>query len=463
MSTAMKKGDMTTGKPLPTILRFSLPVFFSQLLQQLYNTADTMIVGRFLGLDALAAVGSTWALNYLIVYFCTGICYGVGIPVAQQFGAGNVKRMRRCFINAVYLVLFFMVLLTTLTVVFCRPMQIVTKTPTDVLDAAYIYLVIIFAGLPCTFLLNFCFGILMAMGDSKLPSLFMAVSTVLNLILDLLLIITVQMGVAGAALATVLSQLISGLCCLIYMLKRYAVLRPARGDLCPHLSTIFHVARISVPMGLQYSITAIGAVMLQSSINAVGTAAVAGFSAAYKIKGLFLCPIQAVGTALSTYVGQNYGAQKIGCICRGVKQTLIVGWIYAAVVMAVFLLACYPLSMIFVDTGETEVIGYSVQLLRWLSFCYFELAVLLPVRYAVQGMGQSVLSLCSGLAEMLTRIIFAIFLIPIYGYTAACISEGATFLAGALVIVPIYLLLLHKQRQDLSLSAVRDNDLSGCS
>lgn len=444
MGTAIAKSSMTTGKPLPMILRFSLPIFAGQLLQQLYNMADTMIVGHFLGVDALAAVGSTWALNYLIVYFCTGTCYGVGIPVAQQFGAGNMQRLRQCFMNAVYLTICLAAVLTVGTVIFCRPMQVITQTPEGILDLAYAYLVIIFAGLPCTFLCNFCFGILMALGDSKIPSLFMAASTILNLVLDLFLILVVHMGVAGAALATVLAQLVSGIGSLIYMLRRYPMLKPSREECKPNLSTILCVAGMGIPMGLQYSITAIGAVMLQSSINALGELAVAGFSAAYKIKGLFLCPIQAIGTALSTYAGQNYGAGNRARIRQGVRQTLLAGGVYAVAVLVILLLACRPLSMIFVDAGEAQVINYSAQLLRWLSFCYFELAVLLPVRYAVQGMGRGALSLCSGMAEMLARVVFAIWLIPAYGYPAVCISESMTFLAGILVIVPIYLILIRR-------------------
>lgn len=444
MTTALHARSMTTGKPLPVILRFSIPIFFSQLLQQFYNTADTMIVGRLLGVDALAAVGSTWALNYLIVYFCTGICYGVGIPVAQQYGAGNMQRLKSCFIHAVYLIIGFAVAITALTVWLCRPMQILTQTPFDILDLAYHYLVVILAGLPCTFLMNFCFGILMAVGDSKVPSIFMAVSTALNLVLDILFIVPLHMGVAGAALATVLSQLISGICSLIHLLKRYPMFLPNRSECRLHLPTLGYVARMGVPMGLQYSITAFGAVMLQSSVNGIGTLAVAGFSAAYKIKGLFLCPIQAIGTALATYAGQNFGAGSYDRIRKGVRQTLFVSFAYAAIVMAVFLLASHPLSLLFVERGETQVVAYSEQLLHWLSFCYFELAILLPIRYAVQGVGKSILSLCSGAAEMLARMIFAIFFIPIYGYVAACVSESATFLMGSAVILPIYLVLMRK-------------------
>lgn len=444
MQREMQRGNMITGKPLPMLLRFSLPIFAGQLLQQLYNTADTMIVGHFLGVDALAAVGSTWALNYLIVYFCTGTCYGVGVPVAQQFGAGDMKRMRVCFMNAVYLTAFITVVITALTVIFCRPMQILTKTPDGVLDMANAYLVIIFAGLPCTFLCNFCFGILMAIGDSKMPSLFLALSTVLNLVLDLFFILVVHMGVAGAALATVLAQLVSGVGCLVYMIRRYPTLKPSREECRLHLPTLLRVAGMGIPMGLQYSITAIGAVMLQSSINGLGEAAVAGFSAAYKIKGLFLCPIQAIGTALSTYAGQNFGAGKLSRIRKGVRQTVLASCAYAAVVLVIFLLADRPFAYIFVDAEETQVVAYSAQLIRWLSFCYFELAILLPVRYAVQGMGRGALSLCSGMAEMLARVVFAIWLIPTFGYLAVCVSESLTFLAGILVIVPIYWVLIRK-------------------
>lgn len=443
MVSISKNNKMTDGSIMPKILAFSVPLFFSQLLQQFYNIGDTLIVGRYLGVAALSAVGSTWGLNYFISYFCIGACYGTNILIAQQLGADNKKMLRKYFWNTIYLLSILAIIVTIVSVLLCKRMLIWSKTPSDTLSDANIYLVVLLAGLPATFFSNFCNSALTGLGNSKISSLSLAVSTVANLLMDILFVTAFHAGVGGAALATVLSQVLSGFISMIYIIRRYPELK-YDNDCRPDKVVILSSFKMCVPMGLQYSFTAIGAIMLQTSVNALGNDAIAGFSAGYRIKGLFMCPIHAVGTSLATFVGQNFGAKKFERIHKGLYQTLFSSLAYSLVVMIIFLLFGNTLSMIFVNANEVGTIKCSAELLKYLSYSYFFLSVLFSFRYTVQGMGKSSFTLLSGTGEMLTRIIFAIFIIPKFGYTAVCLSEGATFLVGSLVIVPVYFIIRKK-------------------
>lgn len=216
--------DMTNGSPMKLILGFSIPLLFGYLFQQFYNLVDTLIVGRFLGVDALAAVGSTGSLNFLIIGFCMGVCNGFAIPLAHKFGAGDYRGLRAFMVNAIYLSAIFAVVMTAVTVVFCRPILELMRTPDNIIDGAYLYIVIIFAGIPATYLYNLISAILRSMGDSKTPVVFLVISSVMNIALDLVFIINLHLGVAGASLATVISQAVSGIGCLIYSWKKFEIL-----------------------------------------------------------------------------------------------------------------------------------------------------------------------------------------------------------------------------------------------
>ena len=270
--------DMTQGKPVSLLLKFFFPLLFGMLFQQFYNVVDMAIVGKTLGSENLAAVGATGSVNFLILGFCMGVCNGFAIPVAQKFGAKDYKGMRRFVTNSVWLSVVFAVVMTVAVCLLCRDIMVWMRTPADIIDRAYSYILVIFLGIPVTYLYNLLSGIMRAMGDSKNPLIFLVISSVLNIAFDFIAILVFHLGVTGAALATVLSQLISGLCCLWFMKKRYELLKMEPGDWKLRGSLIGRLCGMGIPMGLQYSITAIGSVILQAAVNDLGSVAVAAIS-----------------------------------------------------------------------------------------------------------------------------------------------------------------------------------------
>ena len=332
--------DMTDGIPARLILGFAVPMLFGFLFQQFYSMVDTVIVGKFLGVDALASVGSTSAVNFMINGFVIGICSGFAIPVAQRFGARDYKDMRRFVANAVWLSFLFASVMTVSVSLLARQILILMQTPENIIDGAYDYILFIFIGIPATYLYNMLAGIIRSLGDSKTPVYFLVFSSFLNILLDLLFIVWLQTGVAGAAYATVISQAVSGFLCFMYML-----------------------CKMGVPMGLQYSITAIGSVVIQTAINSLGSAAVASVTAGQKVSLFFCCPFEALGGTMATYAGQNAGAGKINRIWQGVRSATALGAAYAVIACAVLYFFGDRIPLLFVDAGETEVIRQAHQLL----------------------------------------------------------------------------------------------------
>ncbi|MFR1660910.1 MATE family efflux transporter, partial [Gallintestinimicrobium sp.] len=300
-----------------------------------YSLVDTAIVGKFPGVDQLAAVGSTGSINFLIIGFCMGICSGFAIPIAQRFGAKDESGMRRCVANSAWVSVIFAVVLTIVTVLLCRNILQWMRTPENIIDDAWMYIVIIFAGIPVTILYNLTSAIIRAMGDSKTPVYFLVMSALLNIVLDLFCILVLKMGVAGAALATVISQAISGICCLVYMIRKYEILRMqgTEGKADPEL--MLRLAGMGVPMGLQYSVTAIGSVILQSAVNTLGSTAVAAVTASGRISGFFVCPSDALGATMATWAGQNMGAKKPKRIREGLWMANIYGIVYALIAFGI--------------------------------------------------------------------------------------------------------------------------------
>ena len=449
-ANTMDNAKMTNGPITRILLSFAGPVLLGQLLQQLYNIADAAIVGQFLSSKALAAVGATSSLTYIVCYFCIGSCIGISVPVSQAFGAGKNDDLRKYFVNGVYFALAIAVIMTAVTASMSGLFLTWLKTPENIFKDAYVYLVIIFLGLPLTVLYNFCFGILMAFGDSKKSTMFMAVSTVINIFLDLFLVVVVKWGVAGAAVATIFSQGIAGVLSAVYIFKKYKLLFPVNADERKfHPYYMKNIIKMCMPMGLQYSITAIGAIILQFYVNALGEDAIAGFTSGYKIKNLILCPLNALGTALSSFVGQNFGAKRFDRISEGFKRTLEIGLIYSVITMVVCFFTGRYMALIFVDAADTVVVGYTVKFIRYISVFNAELALLFTARYSVQGMGYGKYSILSGLAEMAGRAAVAVLLIPHFGFDAVCWNEGLTFLAGIAVILPIYIKLFCHLRKSM--------------
>ena len=303
--------DLTVGNPMKLITGFALSLFWGMLFQQLYNIIDTAIVSWFIGKEAYTGVGTTGAINFLIMGFCMGVCNGFAIPVAQRFGARDFKSMRRFVSHSIILSSIFAVVMTFFVSIFCRQILVAMNTPADVLDYAYRYIIVIFLGIPVTYMYNLLSGIIRALGDSRHPVQFLIIASIINIGLDLLFIIPFNMGITGAALATVVSQGISGIMCLVFIIRKIELLHLKKEDWTPDRSHFAILLNMGVPMGLQYSITAIGSVILQTAINSLGTDAAAAVTTAQKV-GMFFCiPFDALGSTMATYGGQNVGAKQL--------------------------------------------------------------------------------------------------------------------------------------------------------
>ena len=324
--------EMTSGPCLPLIFNFTLPLLLGNMLQQTYSLIDAAIVGKFLGINALASVGASTSVVFLILGFCNGCCGGFGIPVAQKFGARDYVSMRRLVSVSLKLAGMMSVGIALITCLLCAFILRTMQTPENIFQDAYWYLLITFIGVPCTFFYNLLSSIIRALEDSKTPFWFLLFSTILNVLLDLLCILVFHWGVAGAAIATVFSQGVSAVLCYFYMYRKFEILRmqPADKRFRPELAR--QLIFVGVPMGLQFSITAIGSIMLQSANNALGTACVAAFTAAMRIKMFFLCMLESLGIAMATFCGQNYGAGKPERIWTGVKAASLMMIVYVAAV-----------------------------------------------------------------------------------------------------------------------------------
>ena len=429
--------DLTKGSPMRLILSFGVPVLFGYLFQQLYNVVDTAIVGKTLGGAALAAVGSTGSISFLVVGFCTGICGGFAIPVAQQFGAGNEKELRRYVAGGVWLCLIFGALLTAATVLLCDTILTVMNTPADIYQRSHAYIGTIFAGLPAYFLYNFCAGTLRSLGDSRTPVIWLIVSSLVNIALDMLFILTFRMDVFGAALATVLAQGLAGVGCLVRLLRGYPILKTERADWCWDRRRIGELCLMGLPMGLQYSITAIGSVMMQTAVNGLGTVYVTAVTAASKVSMFLCCPFDAMGCTMATYGGQNVGAARWERLHQGVRACVVLAAGYAAVILAVVFFCAEPLSMLFLDEASAGLLPLSRQYLLTGALFFFPLALINIFRFMIQGMGFSPLATLAGVLEMAARAALAL-LVPLFGFTAACFASPAAWLMADVFLIPAY-------------------------
>ena len=439
--------DLTSGKPLKLILQVTIPLIFGNLFQQLYSMADTIIVGQFLGKDALASVGATGCLNFLIIGFVQGVCSGFSIPIAQSFGAGDHERLRRCVASAVWLGAGLTLVLTTATVLWCREILVLLNTPENILDGAYQYLVVIFAGIGATFLYNVLAGFLRALGDSKSPLIFLVISSVLNVGLDLCFIIALDSGVAGAAWATVISQGISGLLCFAYILKKFPILRVRRGEWRPVPDHIKRMLSTGVPMGLQFSITAIGSIVLQSAVNGLGSDAVAAVTASSKVSMLLSSPLEALGITCATYSGQNLGAGRIDRVRKGVSCSLVLSTGWSVVICLVAAFFGSTAAQLFLDSGETAILARVDQYLTFCGLTYFLLGSLLVFRNTIQGLGYGVPAMAAGLFEMIARAAVGIGLVGRFGFDAVCLANPAAWVAANILLIPVYTIVIrHLQR-----------------
>lgn len=430
--------DMTSGSPLRLIIGFAIPMFLGMLFQQFYSMVDTIIVGKFLGVTQLAGVGATSSLNFMVIGFCTGLCNGFAIPVAQKFGARQDSELRRFVANCMWLCIGFSVVLTVTVVALCRPILMLLGTPEDIFEYAYLYIVIIFMGIPCTILYNILAAIIRSLGDSRTPVVFLAISSAINIVLDIVFIVVFRQGVEGPALATVISQGGSGLICLWYM-KKFAILKGTREEWRMRSDYMVKLCYMGVPMGLQYSVTAIGSLIIQSAINSFGSVAVAGVTAGQKINMFITCPIESLGATMAPYSGQNMGAGKLDRITEGVRSGILCGFVASAVLLGIVLLFGRQLPLIFMDEANDEVVSYAYQFLLTSACAYCLLTLVNVVRFSIQGMGFSVFAVTSGLLEMIARSTAGLVLVPLLGFTGICLGNVLAWVFADSFLIPAYL------------------------
>lgn len=457
MSTRTMTRDLTTGNPMRLVISFAAPLLFGVLFQQLYSFVDTAIVGRFLGAAKLAAVGATGSVNFLVIGLCLGICSGFSIPIAQAFGARDVAELRRCVWHAILLSAGFSLLFGTAATLLCRPMLRLMNTPEEIIDSSARYIGIIFAAIPCCVLYNMASGILRAVGDSRTPVVFLVLASLVNIVLDLFLIVVCGMDVAGAAVATAISQLIAGLGCVAVMVRRFPILHLQRDDRRFSWALGVKMIGIGLPMGLQYSITAIGSVVIQWAINGLGVNAVAAVSAAGKLSAFFASVFDALSSTMATFAGQNIGARKPERVGQGLRAAAILGTVYCLLAFGAVMLFVRPLLGLFVDaSAEAQVMEMGSYFLRVNAAFYIPLLFVNIVRLSIQGMGYTRIAMLAGLFEMAARTTVALVLVPAMGFAGACLANPTAWVAADLFLIPCYLRIMRAQKERLFASTEDD-------
>ena len=439
--------DMTVGSPMKLVLGFALPLLFGFAFQQLYSFVDTAIVGKVLGAEKLAAVGSTGSVNFLILGMCNGLCAGMSIPIAQAFGAKDETDLRRHMANAIYVGAVFSVLLAVATALLCPAILRLMDTDETIIGDAIAYIRIIFIAIPVTVLYNMAGGILRALGDSRTPVIFLAVASLVNIALDLLFMIVFGMGVQGAAIATAISQLVSGVGCVIVMVRGYPILRLTEDDRRFRPAYARHLLGIGIPMGLQYSITAIGSVIMQWSVNGISVAAVAAMTASAKVHMFFACIFDALATTMATFAGQNVGAKRMDRVGQGLKAAAILGIVYSLLANAVVWLFGRQLIGLFLDAAETQVIDMALINLKIIVAFYVLLLFVNIVRLTIQGMGFTSVAMIAGVMEMVARIGVALLAVPAFGYVGACMGNPAAWVFADAFLFPCYFHVVRQLRK----------------
>ena len=454
MSSGLTK-ELTQGDAFRLLLVFTVPILLGNVLQQFYLLTDSAIVSNFLGVERLAAVGASTSITFLILGFCNGCAGGMAIPVAQAFGARDYAALRRFVFNALRLAACLSVTLALASSLLCRSIITWIHVPGDIFDDAYVYLLILFIGIPCSFFYNLLASIIRALGDSRTPFLFLLFSTSLNIALDLLFMLGFKWGVAGAAVATVVAHAISAALCFRIMMLNYDVLRESREDRRFDRASALQLLGIGVPMGLQFSITAIGSIMIQSSNNSLGTVFVAGFAAGVRIKMLFMVALESLGIAMTTFCGQNIGAGKPERIIEGVKACMVMTAVYSLLCLAVIWPLSVPLARIFVGASDTEIIAAAVRYIRTTVAFFFLLGSLCVFRYSIQGLGFTNFAMWSGVMEMIARVLVSVLLVAPWGFSAVCLADGIAWIAANLFLIPAFVHVFRKVAGGTTFGVVR--------
>lgn len=436
--------DMTSGKPIKLIWNFTIPLLIGNLFQQLYNMADTFIVGRTIGVHALASVGSTGSIIFLILGFANGLTAGLAIPLAQRYGAKNYSGVKRSFYVSILISAMVAILLTILSMLFCSQILEIMQTPVEIIDGAYDYLMVIFAGIFSSMAFNLLSNIFRSIGDAKTPLYFLVIACIMNIILDVVFIAGFGMGVEGAGYATVLSQIFSALACILYIWKKIPILRLNSKDFVAESSDVKEHVRISFPMAFQSSIIAIGAIIIQITLNQLGATAVAAYTAAQKIDQVAILPMMSFGVTMATFVAQNYGAKKYDRIWRGVRDCIKLSLTFA-ISVGIILNVFSPIFIrAFVGVGHEEVVELGAIYFITNGTMYSLLSLLFIYRYTLQGVGKTFTPTVAGIMELCMRAFAAVVLSNLYGYTGATMANPLAWLGSLIPLIIAYYLFKNK-------------------
>ena len=438
---------MTAGSPAKIIWNFTLPIVIGNIFQQFYTMVDTVIVGKFVGTKALAAVGATGTICFLILGFLMGLTAGFTVITSQRFGAGDMEGMRKTVGSAAVLSVVISLLMTVVSMVGMKPLLNLMNTPDDIFHDTYLYIMIICAGIFAQVLYNLLASILRALGNSKTPLYFLLFSAVLNIVLDLVLIIVFHLGAPGAAYATVIAQGVSGLLCLIYIIKKVPVLKLEKSDFRPDAHLIRTQLVIGFPMALQYSITAIGTMMVQAALNGLGSLHVAAFTAANKIEQVVTQMYVALGATMATYSAQNMGAGKVKRIHQGFMSATVISFVYAAVTGVLVYVWGYKLTGLFVSEKLDALMPLVDLYLRCVAVFFIPLAVVNVYRNGIQGMGFGFTAMLGGVAELVGRGVVAIVAAHYDSYLGICMASPMAWILAGILFIVMYCLIMKEVRR----------------
>ena len=430
--------NMTVGNPAKLIFMFTLPLIAGNIVQQFYIVVDTLIVGRTLGINALAAVGSTGSLMFLMIGFLIGLTSGFSIVTGQRFGANDIKGVKNSVVTCIILTVLCSIVLTLSGVLSAKFLLEIMQTPPEIIEDAYNFLVIIYGGIGATMLFNMMANLIRAIGDSKSPLWFLIFGSFLNIGLELLFIIVFKMGIPGAALATVLAQILAGGLCFLYILKKLPILRITKSDWQIDYKSIMQHLRIGFPMAFQAILIALGAIIVQVALNGLGSEAIAAFAAAQKIDMIAIMPMMSFGMAMATYTALNYGAQNILRIKQGVNQCILMSGLFSLGIGIINIFYGGYMASFFVGPGETKVISLAQTYLHISGLFYWILALLFIYRYTLQGLGKSLVPTIAGIMELFMRIFAAVYMANYFGFTGVCSASPLAWIGSAVPLIIAY-------------------------
>ena len=442
-----KTNDMTVGNPVRLIIQFMIPMFLGNIFQQFYNIVDSIVAGQFIGVDALAAIGSTGSLMFFVTGWLNGLSSGFAIIVAQMFGAKKYDDMRHFVAMSIYLMFGFAAAMTIGFLAFNVPILRLMNSPADLMGDVAGYMGIIYAGLLVTAAYNTLAAFLRALGDSKSPLYFLIISAVINVGLDVAFIIYGGMGVEGCAYATVIAQGISAVLCFIYIVKKFPILHLKKENFRFSLPACGKLMALGVPMALQFSITAIGTIIVQGAVNVYGEDYMAGFSAAAKIQNVICTVFVAFGATIATYVGQNWGAGKVDRVRQGVRCTQIMILAYSVIAMILVFFFSKYLTYLFISPSETKVIEVSVLYFHTVFWCYPFLGSIFLYRNTLQGLGYGLVPMLGGVFELAARSAIVVLVAGKTSFAGVCLSDPAAWISALIPLIPYYIYVTRKWKK----------------